>query len=137
MIYKLTAQAGLRRQECGLVAEHSGMPSPSDRSDWGAVTLLWLGSVVRRMSVMDRDSQSSPHRSREVTVWCAARLATRALKRCCSTVPGKNKGAALLTKATLAFRRIGSAVRQGTLTITGSNVRLGTEMPVALSPIFA
>jgi len=45
----------------------------------------------------------------------------------------KNKGAAPLTKAPSAFRRIGGAVRQGTLTITGSNVRLGTEMPVALS----
>jgi hypothetical protein len=28
------------------------------------------------------------------------------------------------------------ADRQGTLTITGSNVRLGTEMPVALSRFF-
>lgn len=45
----------------------------------------------------------------------------------------QNKGAAPLTKAHSAFRRIGGAVRQGTLTITGSNVRLGTEMPVALS----
>ena len=47
--------------------------------------------------------------------------------------PRQNKGAAPLTKAPSAFRRIGGAVRQGTLTITGSNVRLGTEMPVALS----
>lgn len=47
--------------------------------------------------------------------------------------PRQNKGAATLTKAPSAFRRIGGAVRQGTLTITGSNVRLGTEMPVALS----
>lgn len=46
----------------------------------------------------------------------------------------QNKGAAMLTKAPSAFRKIGNAVnRQGTLTITGSNVRLGTEMPVALS----
>ena len=59
----------------------------------------------------------------------------------------QNKGAASLTKAHGAFRKIGEAVmasepdacagvgspRQGTLTITGSNVRLGTEMPVALS----
>jgi hypothetical protein len=46
----------------------------------------------------------------------------------------QNKGAAPLTKAPSAFRKIGEAVnRQGTLTITGSNVRLGTEMPVALS----
>jgi hypothetical protein len=44
------------------------------------------------------------------------------------------KGAASLTKAPSAFRKIGEAVnRQGALTITGSNVRLGTEMPVALS----
>ncbi len=48
--------------------------------------------------------------------------------------PCRNKGAASLTKAHGAFRKIGEAVnRQGTLTITGSNVRLGTEMPVALS----
>ena len=60
--------------------------------------------------------------------------------------PCQNKGAASLTKAPSAFRKIGEAVmasepdacagvgspRQGTLTITGSNVRLGTEMPVAL-----
>jgi hypothetical protein len=45
----------------------------------------------------------------------------------------QNKGAAPLTKAPSAFQRIGGAVRQGTLTIIGSNVRLGTEMPVALS----
>ena len=50
----------------------------------------------------------------------------------------QNKGAASLTKAHGAFRKIGEAVnRQGTLTITGSNVRLGTEMPVALSLSFA
>jgi len=62
--------------------------------------------------------------------------------------PRQNKGAASLTKAPSAFRKIGEAVMasepdacagvgsppgQGTLTITGSNVRLGTEMPVALS----
>jgi hypothetical protein len=61
--------------------------------------------------------------------------------------PRQNKGAASPTKAYGAFRKIGEAVmasepdacagvggpRQGTLTITGSNVRLGTEMPVALS----
>jgi hypothetical protein len=60
-------------------------------------------------------------------------MATRALK----VRPHRsrqNKGAAPLTKAPSAFRKIGEAVnRQGTLTITGSNVRLGTEMPVALS----
>jgi hypothetical protein len=60
-------------------------------------------------------------------------LATRALK----VRPHRarqNKSAASLTKAHGAFRKIGEAVnRQGTLTITGSNVRLGTEMPVALS----
>jgi len=47
--------------------------------------------------------------------------------------PRQTKGAAPLTKALSAFRRIGGAVSQGMLTITGSNVRLGTEMPVALS----
>jgi hypothetical protein len=60
-------------------------------------------------------------------------LATRALK----VRPHRarqNKGAASPTKAHGAFRKIGEAVnRQGTLTIIGSNVRLGTEMPVALS----
>ncbi len=45
-----------------------------------------------------------------------------------------HKGAASLTKAPSAFRKIGEVVnRQGTLTITGSNARLGAEMPVALS----
>jgi len=51
--------------------------------------------------------------------------------------PRQNKGAASLTKAPLAFRKIGEAVnRQGMLTITGSNARLGAEMPVALSRFF-
>ncbi len=51
--------------------------------------------------------------------------------------PRQNKGAASPTKAYGAFRKIGEAVnRQGTLTSTGSNVRLGTEMPVALSRFF-
>jgi hypothetical protein len=54
--------------------------------------------------------------------------------RCGFAQPRQNKGAASLTKAPSAFRKIGEVVnRQGTLTITGSNVRLGTEMPVALS----
>jgi hypothetical protein len=63
----------------------------------------------------------------------AVTMATRALK----VRPHRsrqNKGAASLTKAPSAFRKISEAVnRQGTLTITGSNVHRGTEMPVALS----
>lgn len=63
-----------------------------------------------------------------------ATMVTRASEKVRPHRPRQNKGAASLTKAPLAFRKIGEAVnRQGTLTITGSNVRLGTEMPVALS----
>jgi hypothetical protein len=54
--------------------------------------------------------------------------------RCGIAQPRRNKGAASLTKAPSAFRKIGEAVnRQGTLTITGSNMHRGIEMPVALS----
>jgi hypothetical protein len=54
--------------------------------------------------------------------------------QCGIAQPRQNKGAASLTKAPSAFRKIGEAVnRQGTLTIIGSNARLGAEMPVALS----
>jgi hypothetical protein len=57
--------------------------------------------------------------------------------RCGIAQPRQNKGAASLTKAPSAFRKIGEAVnRQGTLTITGFNARLGAEMPVALSLFF-
>ena len=79
-----------------------------------------------------------PHRSRQIfgRVMKAADMKSVQLgsSRCGFAQPYQNKGAASLTKAHGAFRKIGEAVnRQGTLTITGSNVRLGTEMPVALS----
>jgi hypothetical protein len=81
----------------------------------------------------------TPHCYRHHGNLCAEKVSARR--------PRQNKGAASLTKAHGAFRKIGEAVmasepdacagvggpRQGTLTITGSNVRLGTEMPVALS----
>ena len=70
--------------------------------------------------------QTSPHYRRNLGNPCAEKVSAHR--------PRQNKGAASLTKAHGAFRKIGEAVnRQGTLTITGSNVRLGTEMPVALS----
>jgi len=86
-------------------------------------------------------SRSGGHRmvSRDLGNPCAEKVSAHRSRQ--------NKGAASLTKAHGAFRKIGEAVmasepdacagvgspRQGTLTITGSNVRLGTEMPVALS----
>jgi hypothetical protein len=64
-------------------------------------------------------------------------MVTRASEKVLQRRSRQNKGAASPTKAHGAFRKIGEAVnRQGTLTITGSNVRLGTEMPVALSRFF-
>jgi len=66
-----------------------------------------------------------------------ATMVTRASEKVLQRRSRQNKGAASPTKAHGAFRKIGEAVnRQGTLTITGSNVRLGTEMPVALSRFF-
>jgi hypothetical protein len=110
MIYKLQAQAGSRRHSmwCG-VAEQTGMPSPTERDEWGACT--FFGTVpLLPLARVDGNGVAQP---------C------------------QNKGAASLTKAPSAFCKIGEAVnRQGTLTITGSNVRLGTEMPVALSLSF-
>ena len=73
--------------------------------------------------------ESTPHWSRKIGNPCAEKVSAHRSRQ--------NKGAASLTKAPLAFRKIGEAVnRQGTLTITGSNVHLGTEMPVALSLSF-
>jgi hypothetical protein len=69
--------------------------------------------------------QTLPHYRRHLGNPCAEKVWPHRSRQ--------NKGAASLTKAPSAFRRIGGAVRQGTLTITGSNVRLGTEMPMALS----
>ncbi len=70
--------------------------------------------------------KSMSHWSRNLGNPCAEKVSAHRSRQ--------NKGAASLTKAPSAFRKIGEAVnRQGTLTITGSNVRLGTEMPVALS----
>jgi hypothetical protein len=70
--------------------------------------------------------QTSPHCRRNLGNPCAEKVRAHRARQ--------KKGAASLTKAPSAFRKIGEAVnRQGTLTITGSNVRLGTEMPVALS----
>jgi hypothetical protein len=86
------------------------MPSSSEQDDWGACT--FFGTVP---------------------LLPLARVDGHGVARPC-----QNKGAASLTKAHAAFRKIGEAVnRQGTLTIIGSNVRLGTEMPVALSLSFA
>jgi hypothetical protein len=107
MTFNLQAQSGFRRDSmwCG-PAEHSVMPSPAERNERGACTFFGAVPLL------------PPTR---VDGYGVAR-------------PCQNKGAASLTKAPLAFRKIGEAVnRQGTLTITGSNVRLGTEMPVALS----
>jgi hypothetical protein len=44
-----------------------------------------------------------------------------------------DSSAGFCLEETMGLRSGGSEARQGTLTITGSNVRLGTEMPVALS----
>jgi hypothetical protein len=86
------------------------MPSSTERDEWGACTSF--GRVLKAADITSVRPGSA---------------------QCGIAQPCPNKGAASLTKAPLAFRKIGEAVnRQGTLTITGSNVRLGTEMPVAL-----
>ena len=85
-----------------------------------------LGILGRRRIDLGR----SPYGDRKIGNPCAEKVGAHRSRQ--------NKGAASLTKAHGAFRKIGEAVnRQGTLTITGSNVRLGTEMPVALSLSFA
>ena len=45
----------------------------------------------------------------------------------------RDSSAGFCLEEAMGLRSGGSGVRRGTLTITGSNVRLGTEMPVALS----
>ena len=120
MIYKLQAQSGSCRDSmwCG-PAEHTGMPSPSEQDDWGACTSL-SGQRSNRGAPygVSRGREVSkaypPARSYNLRPTGAATMATRALK--------------------VSAHR--SRHRQGTLTIIGSNVRLGTEMPVALSLSF-
>jgi len=109
---------------CGR-ADIPGMPSSSAQDDWGAVTSL-PDSTSRNSPQCDLRQNNPAVRSEhpdDVGAPCQWHSAGAG-----------HKGAASLTKAHGTFRKIGEAVnRQGTLTITGSNVRLGTEMPVALS----
>lgn len=120
------------------------IPARSDLSR----SFTLLGSAAIRMSATSGDrglasvrERWAPHRGRETQMdsWVMPRNLRRNLgnpraEEVSAHRPRQNKGAAALTKAHGAFRKIGEAVnRQGTLTITGSNVRLGTEMPVALS----
>jgi hypothetical protein len=141
MIYNLQAQSGFRRDSmwCGPAA-HAVMPSPSERDDWGACTFTLSGQrsnrgapygasrgqEVARLMARVSPVNMTPHCYRHHGNLCAEKVRPHR--------PRQNKGAASLTKAPSAFRKIGEAVnRQGTLTITGSNVHRGTEMPVALS----
>ena len=83
-------------------------------------------SAVRRMSVLDWAYRSSPHRSREVTVWCRKIGNPRAEKVLQHRLRQNNVSEPALVAG------VGDHW-QGTLTITGSNARLGAEMPMALS----
>jgi len=137
MTFKLQAQAGSRRRSCGVTPRTiSGMPSSTERDEWGACTSF--GRVLKAADITSvrpgsarcgiaQPNQNNPEVRSEhpddVGAPCRWHSAGAGYK-----------GAASLTKAPSAFRKIGEAVnRQGALTITGSNVRLGTEMPVALS----
>lgn len=94
--------------------------------------LKFLGSVTTRMSGSEAGLRPATSISGGHRMVCR-KIGHPRVEKVLQDRPRQNKGAAPLTKAPSAFRRIGGAVRQGTLTITGSNVRLGTEMPVALS----
>jgi hypothetical protein len=180
MTFKLQAQAGSRRHSmwCG-VAEQTGMPSPTERDEWGACTFILVPAILsialggptgaiaavieggqrhcnseayatpsdlsrsstlsgqrsKRMSVIWTGVfRSAPHRGRERD------MAYRPAAALLQTPPHypRNHGNPCAEKVRPHRARQNNAPPlgrhgQGTLTITGSNVRLGTEMPVALS----
>jgi len=91
-----------------------------------------LATMVTRASEKVR-----PHRSRQIF-----RCAPRSVRHHERPLPWKasrlrDPSAGFWQDVPMGHRSGGSeSNRQGTLTITGSNVRLGTEMPVALSRFF-
>jgi hypothetical protein len=170
MTFKLQAQAGSRRRSCGVTPRTiSGMPSSTERDEWGACTffgtvpLLPLarvdghgvarpclaaviegrpGDIPARSDLSrsftlsgQRSSRMAPygaHRGLEASMVYPASAELQSASHWSRNLgnqgavevrphrPRQNKGAASLTKAHGAFRKIGEAVnRQGTLTITG------------------
>ncbi len=160
MTFKLQAQAGSRRRSCGVTPRTiSGMPSSTERDEWGACTSF--GRVLKAADITSvrpgsarcgiaqpcltlsgqRSKRGAPYgvscgrevskayppaRSYNPRPTGAVTMATRALK----VRPHRSRQNNVSEPALVAG--VGGHW-QGTLTITGSNVRLGTEMPVALS----
>jgi hypothetical protein len=165
MIYNLQAQSGFRRDSmwCGPAA-HAVMPSPAERNERGACTSF--GRVLKAADITsarpgsaqcgiaqpcltlsgqrskrgapygvscgrERDTayrpvsayNTAPHYPRHHGNPCAEKVRPHRARQNNASEPALVAG-------------VGSHW-QGTLTITGSNVRLGTEMPVALSLSFA
>jgi hypothetical protein len=161
MIYKLQAQAGSCRGSCGVAARTiSGMPSSSEQDDWGActsfgrvlkaadITSVRLGSAKCGIAQpcltlsgqrskrgapygvscgRERDTayrpvsayNTAPHYPRHHGNPCAEKVRPHRARQNNASEPALVAGV--------------GGHWQGMLTITGSNVRLGTEMPVALS----
>ena len=184
MTFKLQAQAGSRRRSCGVTPRTiSGMPSSTERDEWGACTSF--GRVLKAADITSvrpgsaqcgiaqpcltlsanasafLHAQHGPESTgfAHGTPWeCGAILSGQRSKRgapygvscgrerdtayrpvsAYNTAPHypRHHGNPCAEKVSAhRFRQSSAPVghRQGTLTITGSNVRLGTEMPVALS----
>jgi len=164
MTYKLQAQAGSRRRSCGVTPRTiSGMPSSTERDAVGRLHILCPGSAVNEEHLVGRGiwliGPCRPHIIRHPTTLATmvtrasekeARLRPRQIFRCAPRsvrhherpLPWKasrlrDPSAGFWQDVPMGHRSGGSeSNRQGTLTITGSNVRLGTEMPVALSRFF-
>ena len=164
MIYKLQAQSGSCRRSmwCG-AAEHTGMPSPSEQDDWCACTFFLsgqrsrpderygLGILGRRHIELGRlpyggrkfghpcAEKVRPHRPRQSFGSSGRTFAPLESAGLLNRGRSQDQRKALPPKTMAsepdACAGVGSPW-QGTLTITGSNVRLGTEMPVALSLSF-
>ncbi len=155
MTYKLQAQAGSRRRSCGVTPRTiSGMPSSTERDEWGACTFfggvpprspygvqgaarceliprLHLAAVIEGhagdipgCSDLSRSSIFDFQRGNPRCAWTQGALEVNQ--------PAVRREYPDDVGACQQWHSAG-ADRQGTLTIIGSNVRLGTEMPVALS----
>ena len=170
MTFKLQAQAGSRRRSCGVTPRTiSGMPSSTERDEWGActffgralkaadITSVRPGSARRGIAqpCLTLTGQRSYTDERfgllSIAVGATSRSGGRRLKPCKelqSLRADHNLGNPCAEKVRPHRARQNNVSEpalvagvgdhwQGTLTITGSNVHLGTEMPVALSLFFA
>jgi hypothetical protein len=137
MTFKLQAQAGSRRRSCGVTPRTiSGMPSSTERDEWGACTSF--GRVLKAADItsvrpgsaqcgiaqpcltlsgqwIDNSSPALPivisgRLDGSGASFRAVSLRKPAIEKVLQHRPRQNKGAAPLTKAPSAFRKIGEAV---------------------------